>query len=142
VPNLTPVGADAFKDAFLEEVRKQKKFFHGTVVAQAQKIEVDGDRVVFTFTAQHRPLKAQLEQNRPLLETIATQLGGRRMAVVAVEGTAGSPKRGDEAAAAPAAPADDRKAALREQALADSGVQTMLDVFGTEIKDIEEVEPK
>ena len=32
----------------------------------------------------------------------------------------------------------DRKAALREQALADSGVQAMLDVFTAEIKEVEE----
>jgi hypothetical protein len=40
-------------------------------------------------------------------------------------------------AAAPAEP--DKRAALREQALADSGVQAMLDVFAAEIKDVEEM---
>ena len=38
-----------------------------------------------------------------------------------------------------AAPATSKKAALREQALADSGVQAMLDVFAAEIKDVEEM---
>ena len=36
-------------------------------------------------------------------------------------------------------PAADRQAELKQQALADSGVQTMLDVFGGEIKEIEEM---
>ena len=54
------------KDAFLDEVRKAKKFFYGTVVAQAQRIEIEGDRVVFTFAPQHRALRAQLDQNRGL----------------------------------------------------------------------------
>ena len=33
------------KDAFLAEMQKAKKFFYGTVVAQAQRIDVEGDRV-------------------------------------------------------------------------------------------------
>ena len=45
-------------------MQKTKKFFYGTVVAQAQRIDVEGDRVVFTFAPQHRALQAQLEQNR------------------------------------------------------------------------------
>jgi hypothetical protein len=137
LPIVDPVPADRLKGAFLDEVRKAKKFFHGTVIAQAQRIDVDGDRIVVTFGAQHRALKSQLEQTRPLLETIATQLAGRKMSVVAAE-----------AAAEPAARAEDtpvttggadKKAALREQALADSGVQAMLDVFAAEIRDVEEM---
>jgi hypothetical protein len=57
------------------------------------------------------------------------------MAVVGVESGSGSAPAAT-ASAAPAAP--DRQAALRQQALADSGVQAMLDVFGAEIKDVEE----
>ena len=52
------------KNAFLEEIRKAKKFFHGTVVAQAQRIEVEADRIVFTFAPQHRALRGQLDQTR------------------------------------------------------------------------------
>jgi DNA polymerase-3 subunit gamma/tau len=133
LPPVEPVPANRLKDAFLDEVRKAKKFFHGTVIAQAQKIEVAGDQIVITFGPQHRALRSQLEQTRPLLETIATQLAGRKIAVVGAE------------AAAPAARADappdqgaERKNALREQALADSGVQAMLDVFSAEIRDVEE----
>ena len=33
----------------------------------------------------------------------------------------------------------DKKSALREQALADAGVQTMLEVFPAEIRDVEEM---
>ena len=47
-------------------------------------------------------------------------------------------------AAAPRAADDrrsdaDKKTALREQALADAGVQTMLEVFPAEIRDVEEM---
>ena len=132
--------AERFKDAFLEEIRKAKKFFYGTVIAQAQKIHVEGDRVVITFAPQHRALRSQLEQTRPHLETIAGQLAGRKMSVVPAEGTmlADPAARGD-AGSQSAVAADGKKAALREQAMADSGVQAMLDVFAAEIKDVEEM---
>jgi DNA polymerase III subunit gamma/tau len=137
LPAVTPVASAEFKDAFLEEVRRQKKFFHGTVIAQAQRIDVEGDRVTFVFAPQHRALRATLEQMRPLLETIAAQLAGRRMTVAAVEGHSLAPSKAEPGGAA-ATGQPDHKAALREQALADSGVQAMLDVFATEIKEVEE----
>jgi DNA polymerase III subunit gamma/tau len=140
LPAVEPVPPDRFKDAFLEEIRKTKKFFFGTVIAQAQKIHVEGDRVVITFAPQHRALRSQLEQTRPHLETIAGQLAGRKMNVVPAEGTVvADPAARAEAGGQPAPPADGKKAALREQAMADSGVQAMLDVFAAEIKDVEEM---
>ena len=135
-----PVPPEEIKDAFLSEVRKSKKFFYGTVVAQAQRIDVDADKVVFTFAPQHRPLRAQFDQTRPWLETLASQLAGRKMAVVSAEVAApASSSAGAPPADAGEAPAKDRQNDLRQQALADSGVQTMLDVFAAEIKDIEEM---
>ncbi len=133
VPASTPAD---LKDAFLAEIRGAKKFFHGTVVAQAQRIDVERDRIVFVFAPQHRALRSQLDGNREWLEQAASQLAGRRMAVVSVEGTA-QPSPGSAAAGAPTA--KDRQQALKEQALADSGVQAMLDVFAAEIKDVEEM---
>jgi DNA polymerase III subunit gamma/tau len=135
LPDVAPVATAEFKDAFLAEVRRQKKFFYGTVIAQAQRIDVEGDRVNIVFAPQHRALRSTLDQTRPLLETIATQLAGRRMTVAGSEGSAsiGAPQTAATADSEP-----DRKAALREQALADSGVQAMLDVFAAEIKEVEE----
>jgi DNA polymerase-3 subunit gamma/tau len=156
-PDLKPVEPSQLKDAFLGEIRKAKKFFFGTVVAQAQRIDLDGDKFVFVFGPQHRALRAQLDQNRTWLESAATQLAGRKMSVVAAEGAAsasGGPP--SPAGAAPSArPAgygetpsaangrpdggSDRKQELKDRALADNGVQTMLDVFAAEIKDVEEM---
>ena len=130
--------AGDFKDAFLEEVRKAKKFFHGTVVAQAQRIDASGDRVVFVFAPQHRALRTQLDQNRPWLEEMATRLAGRKMIVLSAEGTqAGGAGTGESEAR------DDqqeqRQQSLKERAMSDSGVQAMLDVFAAEIRDVEEM---
>ncbi len=136
IPDVQPVAPEQMKDAFLTEVRKFKKFFYGTVVAQAQRIHVDGDRVVFTFTPQHGALRAQLDQNRTWLDALASQLAGRKMIVVSAEGLQAPGKPGAPAAAPPET---DRKSELRQQALADSSVQAMLDVFAAEIKDVEEM---
>ncbi len=141
-PHLKAVAAAEVKDAFLGEIRKAKKFFYGTVVAQAQRIDVEADKVVFVFGPQHRALRVQLEQNRPWLEAAASQLAGRRLTVTAAEGTAtpAVPPRPGMTKSDPAAvPAPDRQQALKERALSDTGVQTMLDVFAAEIKDVEEI---
>jgi DNA polymerase-3 subunit gamma/tau len=133
--NVPPVPPAGLKDAFLDEIRKSNKFFYGTVIAQAQRIGVDGDRVVFTFGPQHRALRMQLEEKRGWLESLASKLSGRRTTVVSAEGAATASGPG----APGAAPEKDRQSELRQQALADTGVQAMLDVFAAEIKDVEEM---
>jgi DNA polymerase-3 subunit gamma/tau len=130
-----PAAGAAFKDAFLTEIRKAKAAFYNLVVAQAQTIDVNADRVTFTFTAGQRTLRENFDQNRPWLESTAERIAGRRVVVTAEQaGAAAAP-------AAPAAPdpAAIKKSALREQALADAGVQAMLDVFPAEIRDVEEM---
>jgi DNA polymerase III subunit gamma/tau len=138
-PSVQGVPAGDLKDALLNEIKKSKKYFYGTVVAQAQRIDIDGDRVVFTFAANHRPLRLQLDQSRTWLDGLVSQLAGRKMTVASAEGAVasspGGPLLPDEAAQAPQ---KDRQSDLRQQALADSGVQAMLDVFAAEIKDVEE----
>jgi DNA polymerase-3 subunit gamma/tau len=130
-----PAGA-AFKDAFLAEVRKAKAVFYNMVVAQAQKIDASGDRVTFTFTATQRTLRETFEQNRSWLESTAGKIAGRKVVVIAEQADAAAAA---SAGTAPPDPASIRKSALREQALADAGVQAMLDVFAAEIRDVEEM---
>ena len=129
------VSPGELKESLLNEIRKSKKYFYGTVIAQAQRIDLDGDRIVFTFAPQHKALRDQLEQSRTSLEALASQLSGRKMTITSVEGTALA--KAPEGAAGPSV-AKDRQQDLRQQALADSGVQAMLDVFAAEIKDVEE----
>ena len=72
------VAAADLKDAFLDEVRKGKKFFYGTVVAQAQRIDIDGDRIVFTFAPQHRALRDAARSIGAWLDALASQLSDER----------------------------------------------------------------
>jgi DNA polymerase III subunit gamma/tau len=129
------VSAGELKESFLNEVRKSKKYFYGTVIAQAQRIDIDGDRIVFTFASQHKALRDQLDQSRASLEALASQLSGRKITIGSVEGTAAAKSPIDTAGQSSP---QERQQDLRQQALADSGVQAMLDVFAAEIKDVEE----
>ena len=145
---VKPATEGNFKDALLAEIKKSKAVFYNMVVAQAQKIEVAGDRVTFTFSPAQRTLSSTLEQHRAWLEGMAQQLAGRKIAVVGVQGEAvpppspAAPKVDASAGAASgraASTGDARQSALRERALADAGVQALLEVFPAEIRDVEEM---
>ena len=129
-------GRTDFKDAFLAEIRKSKHVFYNAVVVQAQKIEVTSDRVTFSFSSSQRALRDNCEQNRVWLEAAAQKISGRRVAVTAVmpeTSTASS------TGAPPVDATGAKKIELREQALADAGVQALLEVFPAEIRDVEEM---
>jgi hypothetical protein len=104
-------------------------------VAQAQSIVVEGDTLVFTYAPIHKSLRAELERKRGWVEQIAHSVAGRRIAVAVREGQAAPP-----AADAARPGADPRKAELKERARAEPEVQAVLDVFGGEIEDVEELD--
>ena len=132
-PPAAAPDPNGYKDALLAQIKSGKPVFYNTVVAQAQKIETAADRVTFTFSPNQRTLRDSLEQNRGWLESLGQQVTGRR---IAVAGVIVGPS---DAAAPPAPAAADKKSALRQQALADAGVQTMLEIFPAEIRDVEEM---
>jgi DNA polymerase III gamma/tau subunit len=141
-PRPAQVSAGPFKDAFLAEIRKNKVAFYNMVVAQARTIDVGADRIEFTFSANQRTLREQVEQNKAWLESLALSAGGRKFTVVATQdsSTASSPEsRASSPEPRTPNPESDRKAALKQQALADSAVQAMLEVFPAEIRDVEEM---
>jgi hypothetical protein len=127
----------SFRDALLAEIRKSKVVFYNTVVAQAQKIEITADRVTFTFSVAQRALREMFEQHRSWLESLATQVGGRKVAVSSANGAETTGTAAPDSPEVPGKP--DRKAVLRELALADAGVQALLEVFPAEIRDVEEM---
>jgi hypothetical protein len=129
---------DSFKDAFLGRIKTDKKFFYGTVIAQANRIDVSGDTVTFSFSPTHRALRAQLEQNRPWLEGIAENVAGRRMTLASVE-TGGAAAETAAVERPDAADREQHDAALRAKAMENEGVQALLDVFSAEITKIEEL---
>jgi DNA polymerase-3 subunit gamma/tau len=141
---LRPAAAQAsdaaigFKDKFLAEVRRTRAVLYNTVVAQAQRIDVEGTSVTFTYLPNHRTLREKLDQHCPWLEQVASDIAGRKMVVASAQQES-APVRGDSTTASNAA-AEPRKATdLKARALADAAVQAMLDVFPVEIRDIEEM---
>ena len=122
----------------MNEIKKQKVSFYNMVVAQAQRIELNGDQITFSFSPPQKFLHEQVVQSKSWLEGVAQQATGRRLTVASVHQT-GSAVAAGAAATEKDKPASDKKSALREQALADPGVQTMLEVFPADIRDVEEM---
>jgi len=109
---------------------------YNTVLVQAQKLEVLGDRLTLTFAASFKYGPA-FDKYRSTLEGIASRLAGKKI-VVEADGTGDEPAAPQAAQARPAVDTE-KRAALKEQALADTGVQALLEVFPAEIRDVEEM---
>ena len=115
-------------------------------MATAQRIEVDGGRLVFTFGPVHETMRQQVDSRRGWLESLAETVAGRKVGVATARGTATEApavraptevptSTSTSASTAPTPPDAD----LRARALADGGVQAMLDVFPAEIREVEEI---
>jgi DNA polymerase III gamma/tau subunit len=135
-PTRTPdAGSDGVKDKFLAEVRRARAVLYNTVIAQAHRIEVEGNRITFTFLATHRTLREKLDQNRTWLEQAASDIAGTRVTIVSAQQEAmQQPVVESAESSGPPKLAD-----LKAEAMADSAVQAMLDVFPAEIRDVEEI---
>jgi hypothetical protein len=121
------------KAAVLGSIREQEKLFYNMCVAQARSIDVEGDAIVFSFLPVHKVPKAQFEAKRAKIEQLAQAAAGRRIAIVVREAAP------VETAAAGPDPAVAKRAELEARAKAEPAVQAVLDVFGGEIEDVEEI---
>ena len=81
------------RERFLAELQRKRKFFHGTVAAQARDIEVEDGRITFVFATAQRTLAQQVEKARGWIEPLAAEVAGRKTAVAVrqVAGLDGSP---------------------------------------------------
>jgi DNA polymerase-3 subunit gamma/tau len=128
----------ALRDAILSEARRSSPVLYNTVLAQAQRLELVGDRLVLTFPLSFK--SPAFEKYRGAIENIATKLAHRRIAVEADASGNDAPPAEKSGNGVPK-PAEDpqKKSALKEQALADPGVQALLEVFPADIRDVEEM---
>jgi DNA polymerase-3 subunit gamma/tau len=128
------------KDAFLEEVRRTKASFYKMWLAHAHRVEVENDRIVFTFAPSMRAAKDHVEKGHAWLEPLAARLAGHRMLVVANIAEPGpaapASAEGDKAGPRSAAPAASPEE-LKAKAAADPGMQALLELMPLEIKDVE-----
>lgn len=142
-PDAGPPAAGAqaaagLKEAFLAAVAEKRPMLQGTIVAHAQRIDVEGGTIVFRYGPAQTMMGDQVAQQRAWLEELAAGLAGRRMSVSAevAKGDPGAaPARGAARPAAAAEPARDLKA----EAMRDPVLQSLLDVIPAEVKDITEL---
>ena len=121
-----------FKDAFLAEIRKSKKFVlqHGRR-AGAEDRRRAGDRVVFVFAPAQRALRdaVRAEPRVARVDRAASSPAARWRSSPPQAQPAQPPaprtRRRSRRRRAP----DRQQAALKQQALADAGVQALLEVF-------------
>ncbi|MGD9903517.1 MAG: DNA polymerase III subunit gamma/tau [Vicinamibacterales bacterium] len=138
-------GGDA-RERFLAAIKAGKPFFFNAVVAQAYRIDVAPGRVSFAFLANQKVPRAQCEENREWLASLAARTLGQDATVditVTAPAEPGAPAPSPVAAPAPAprtppvsVASDDQ---LRQEALADPGVQALLEIFPVERTKIEEM---
>ena len=140
LPAAAP-GEGGEKAAILAEIKRAKKFFHGTVIAQAQRIELSGNHLMFAFSPAQRTLASQLHQSRGWLEAIASNATGRKITVTTTprpeQAVPTEPTRSEPPPAPPEELGDE---GLRAKAMNDSVVQAMLEVFPAKIKNVQKIE--
>ncbi len=143
-----PLPADA-REQFLAAIKAAKVFFFNAVVAQAFRIEVTPALITFAFLPKQRVPRTQCEENRALLESLAAQTFGRTILVKVTtaegETAPGDPARAAAPAATPARPTmkgpvtSPSGDALRDEAMSNPVVQSMLEIFPVDTVKIEEM---
>jgi hypothetical protein len=153
VPKAVPVTAAAapaavagsgsdtgFKDRFLAEVKSGKSTFYNLVVASAFRVDASPVGVTFTFLPNQKNAKSQCEEQKAWLSSIAEKVAGKPVpfsVVVADASSVPAPAPASPvsaASSAAAAAAGDAKA----EAMANSTVQALLEIFPVEKTTIEE----
>jgi DNA polymerase III subunit gamma/tau len=128
-----PVPADQFVPAYLAALQADRPGTYGTIVAQGRGVELRGDKIVIKAAGAF--VANQANSNKPWLESIAQQVAGRRLPVIVEVVEAGPSAGGAESGAARGPAKDDLMAAAK----ANPAVQTLLEIFPAEVKDVTEL---
>ena len=135
----------AFKDRFLAELKSGKSTFYNLVVASAFRIDASPAGVAFVFLPNQKNARSQCEEQKAWLQSVAEKVAGKSVPVTVSVADAGSVP----AAAPPPArqPSDElRRDASKQQpspdvkaeAMANSTVQAVLEIFPVEKTTIDE----
>src|SRR5688572_11385957 len=134
------LGSDGFKDRFLAEIKSGKATFYNLVVASAYRIDATTSGINFVFLVNQKNAKAHCEEQKAWLLSLAEKIAGKPVpvSVVVAEGSAPAREhagelRRDEPAAQKSSPE-----ALKAEAMANSTVQAVLEIFPVEKTTIEE----
>ena len=135
------------KAKLMAAIKQEKKFFYGTVVAQAQRIELAPETMTFTFTPGQKTLAAQLAQNMAWLEEMAETVLGRKVAILSAQGMvspteslAVAPSRAPVEPVTPETQTGSQPVdTLRPRVMDDTFVKAMVDVLSAEIDDVQKL---
>ena len=135
------------KAKLMAAIKQEKKFFYGTVVAQAQRIELAPETMTFTFTPGQKTLAAQLAQNMAWLEEMAESMLGRKVAILSAQGMvspteslAVAPSRAPVEPVTPETQTGSQPVdTLRPRVMDDTFVKAMVDVLSAEIDDVQKL---
>jgi len=134
-----PDSGSNLKDKLLAEIRSGKATFYNTVVAQAQRIDVNPDRIAFVFGPAQSTLRQWFDQQKTWLDAAAERVAGRKIAVISeLASVPAAPTNPESRIPTPGDTADARRD-LKAEAMSSSTVQAMLEVFPAEIRDVEEM---
>ena len=144
-PGTSGTGSDAaFKDRFLADLKAGKSTFYNLVVASAFRIDASPAGITFTFLPNQKNAKSQCEEQKAWLQSVAEKVAGKPVPVsvaVADAGAAPAPPSARDQSGEPrrdlsgaAKTSDDIKA----EAMANSTVQAVLEIFPVEKTTIEE----
>jgi DNA polymerase-3 subunit gamma/tau len=141
-----PDPGASLKDKLLAEIRSGKATFYNTVVAQAQRIDVNADRIAFVFGPAQSTLRQWFDQQKTWLDAAAERVAGRKIAVTSELAPAAGPSNPESPSTSLGASripnpgeAPEKKRDLKAEAMSSSTVQAMLEVFPAEIRDVEEM---
>lgn len=135
------LGTDsAFKDRFLADIKSNKTTFYNLVVASAFRIDASPDKVTFAFLPNQKNAKMQCEEQKTWIASIAEKVAGKPVPVAITVADASmqpakAPSAPSAAGPAPSAPASGD---IKAEALADSTVQAVLEIFPVEKTTVEE----
>jgi len=138
-PAPSPPPADGLKEKFLSEVKAGKSTFYNLVVASAFRIDVAPSGIVFSFLPNQKNAKGQCEEQKPWLASIAEKVAGKPVpvSIVVAESSAQpapAPASLPSAASKPKATPEE----LKDEAMQNSTVQALLEIFPVEKTTIEE----
>jgi DNA polymerase-3 subunit gamma/tau len=137
---LAPSGStDGLKEQFLSELKASKSTFYNLVVASAYRIDVAPSGIVFSFLPNQKNAKSQCDEQKAWLQSIAEKVAGRPVPVSIAVAASGTQPETASALPLPASPSTKASAdELKAEAMANSTVQALLEIFPVEKTTIEE----
>ena len=135
----------AFKDRFLAELKSGKSTFYNLVVASAFRIDASPAGISFVFLPNQKNARSQCEEQKAWLQSIAEKVAGKPVPItVSVAETGSVPPAASVAARQPSdeqrrdGPGQKASPDVKAEAMANSTVQAVLEIFPVEKTTIEE----